>query len=263
MEPSVLRAADASPWLPRLGGIARPDGVVIASERFWALARVDGTLEQGAMPAPRPWVRRVPVLRGLVRLALAFAPLARGRTATRRERALLLAAVLAPALVTAGPPRMQLALELVVMLGIAAWLFRGRTLFLHGAEHRAIEACERRQLSRAWSGEARPTRFSRRCGTNLAALALGLTALLYVFVPAARSAVWSLPIGLGALGATLELWFLIQAAPARVARLVLAPGLALQRLTTREPALEETRLALRAAASVLERELAAGGYQRR
>jgi uncharacterized protein YqhQ len=36
---------------------------------------------------------------------------------------------------------------------------------------------------------------------------------------------------------------------------LLLPGLGLQRLTTREPTLEETRLALRATASVLRREL--------
>jgi uncharacterized protein YqhQ len=41
----------------------------------------------------------------------------------------------------------------------------------------------------------------------------------------------------------------------RQLRALLLPGLALQRLTTCEPALEETRIALRAAASVLSREL--------
>jgi uncharacterized protein YqhQ len=42
----------------------------------------------------------------------------------------------------------------------------------------------------------------------------------------------------------------------RLARIVLLPGLGLQRLTTREPALDETRVALTALASVLRRELA-------
>jgi uncharacterized protein YqhQ len=40
-----------------------------------------------------------------------------------------------------------------------------------------------------------------------------------------------------------------------MARVFLYPGLALQRLTTREPTIEETRLALTAVASVLRREL--------
>jgi uncharacterized protein YqhQ len=54
---------------------------------------------------------------------------------------------------------------------------------------------------------------------------------------------------------TMELWFAIEGSTRRIARVFLLPGLALQRLTTREPTLAETRVALRAAASVLRREL--------
>jgi len=43
----------------------------------------------------------------------------------------------------------------------------------------------------------------------------------------------------------------------RFARALLLPGLGLQRITTREPRLEETRVALRAVESVLSRQLAA------
>jgi uncharacterized protein YqhQ len=56
-----------------------------------------------------------------------------------------------------------------------------------------------------------------------------------------------------ALAATMELWRFAQL---RRFGLLLLPGLALQRLTTREPELDETRIALLATASVLERELA-------
>ena len=60
--------------LPRLGGMARPNGIVIVSERYWAFSGVDGTLLEGSMPALPPVVRRVPLLRGLAKLTLAFAP---------------------------------------------------------------------------------------------------------------------------------------------------------------------------------------------
>jgi uncharacterized protein YqhQ len=53
----------------------------------------------------------------------------------------------------------------------------------------------------------------------------------------------------------MELWRAVQASPWRVARILLLPGLGLQRLTTREPALEETRVALTAVEAVLRREL--------
>jgi uncharacterized protein YqhQ len=54
----------------------------------------------------------------------------------------------------------------------------------------------------------------------------------------------------------MELWQLVQGSKRRVAKVFLLPGLALQRLTTREPALEETRVALSAVAAVLELERA-------
>ena len=74
---------------------------------------------------------------------------------------------------------------------------------------------------------------------------------------------WPLPaalytpfaVTLLSLALTMELWQIVQASPTRAARLFLLPGLALQRLTTREPALEETQLALTAVAAVLRREL--------
>ena len=59
------------------------------------------------------------------------------------------------------------------------------------------------------------------------------------------------------LALTMELWLLVQRIP-RLARVVLLPGLGLQRLTTREPRVDETRIALTALAAVLRRELAHG-----
>ena len=57
------------------------------------------------------------------------------------------------------------------------------------------------------------------------------------------------------LAVTMELWQLVQASSHGAARAFLLPGLALQRVTTREPRLDETRVALCAVASVLHREL--------
>jgi uncharacterized protein YqhQ len=57
------------------------------------------------------------------------------------------------------------------------------------------------------------------------------------------------------LGLTMELWRAVQDSRLPIARAFLAPGLALQRLTTREPTIDETRIALTAVASVVRREL--------
>jgi len=61
-------------------------------------------------------------------------------------------------------------------------------------------------------------------------------------------------VTLVSLGLTMELWQLVQTSRHGVAQVCLLPGLALQRLTTREPSDEETRIALTAVASVLRRE---------
>ena len=93
----LLRRGDAALALPRLGGMARPDGVVIVSERFWAFAGVDGSLREGRMPQPPEVVHRLPLARGLVRLGASLSPMfRRGGVAPPRERYLILAAVLAP-----------------------------------------------------------------------------------------------------------------------------------------------------------------------
>jgi uncharacterized protein YqhQ len=256
--PSILAAADAAPVLPRLGGMARPDGVVVMSQRFWAFARTDGELAAGDMPQLPGLITRIPIVRGLGRLLLAFVPLLAGPVSHRRgERLLVLGMLAAPLPLGLLPPGAQLAAALVLCTSLVAWLMRGRTLFLHGAEHRAIAASEERRLVATWVGAARPSRYSRRCGTNFAALALGTTAAMYLWVPGAQEPAWSFPLALAALGLAMEAWHLIQAAPARAASVALAPGLLLQCLTTREPDSTETRLALRAVSSVLERELAA------
>src|ERR687886_578881 len=94
---SVLRElerGDRAAVLPRLGGMARADGVVVVSERFWAFAGVDGSLREGRMPRPPHTLRSIPLVRGLVRLFASLSPLFR-RTgvARKRERWFLLLAI--------------------------------------------------------------------------------------------------------------------------------------------------------------------------
>ena len=249
--PETLARADAMDRLPRLGGMARPDGVVIASEHYWAFAGVDGSLREGTMPpAPRA-LRRIPLLRGLLRLGAALSPIVRRRGVVGgRERAFLVAVIVASFLFFALPDPLELVAGIAVALLMLVWMLRGRTLNLHGAEHRAIRAVEDRSLRATFAGDARPSRFAYRCGTNFAALVLPVAVLGHLVWPLPAPAVALLSIAL-----TMELWFAIEGSTRRIARVFLLPGLALQRLTTREPTLAETRVALRAAESVLQREL--------
>jgi uncharacterized protein DUF1385 len=247
----TLAAADAQPKLPRLGGMARPNGVVIVSERFWAFAGVDGSLREGELkPAPRA-LRHVPLVRGLLRLGAALSPLMRRDGVVNvRERVFVGAVIAASFAFFVLPDRLELPAGVLLTVAMVAWIMRGRTLHLHGAEHRAIRAVEDRRLVETWAGSSRPSRFAARCGTNFSALVLPVAAL--------GDRVWPLPaaaVAILSLALTMELWVAIEGSTRRLARVFLLPGLALQRLTTREPRLEETQIALRAAASVLRREL--------
>jgi uncharacterized protein YqhQ len=253
----LLRRADSEPALPRLGGMARPNGVVIVSEHHWAFAGVDGSLVEGRMPSPPEALQRIPLARGLVRLWASLAPVfRRSGVASSPERWLILAAVIAPAaLAVVGGPWSTVA-GAVLSVVLLVTILRGRALHLHGAEHRAIAAAEQRRLASTWSGEARPSRFSPRCGTNFAALALPVTFLADRVLPFAPE-FWSpLVVLVLSLALTMELWRLVQRSTHGLGRAFLLPGLALQRLTTREPRSDETQVALRAVAAVLRRELA-------
>lgn len=255
--PAELTDADRAFALPRLGGMARPDGVVIVSERFWAFARVDGTLREGSMPHPPAWAQGVPLLRGLTRLGMSLSPLfSRAGAARAREKAVLAAGVLAPFGFVFLPNRAGVVAGLTITVALIAMLLRGRALALHGAEHRAIAAVEERRMGATWRGEAKPTRFSPRCGTNFAAIALPVTLLAQRLWPLAP-ALWTPAVVTAvSLAFSMELWRFVQASVHRPVQALLLPGLGLQRLTTREPRLDETQVALRAVASVLRRELA-------
>jgi uncharacterized protein YqhQ len=255
---SQLDQGDRASAGPRLGGMARADGVVIVSERYWAYARVDGSLKEGEMPqAPRA-LRAIPLARGLVRLAASMSPLfKRTGVARGRERLFLLVAILAPLGLVFAPHWVGLSVGAVTTFALLGWLLRGRTLYLHGAEHRAIAAAEDHRLVDTWNGTARPSRFSLRCGTNFAALLMPVAVFGGRLWPLPATAVTPFVVSILALALTMELWQIVQGSR-RLARVVLLPGLGLQRLTTREPELAETQVALTAVASVLRRELRHG-----
>jgi uncharacterized protein YqhQ len=247
-----------TPTVPRLGGMARANGVVMVSERYWAFAGTDGSLREGRMPVAPPTLRAIPLVRGLVRLAGSLSPLfRRAGVAPRRERLFLIVAIVAPLVLAFAPSWLGLTAGFVTTFALLGWLLRGRTLYLHGAEHRAIAALEERCLRETWNGLVSPSRFSLRCGTNFAALLLPVAVFGGRFWPLPATVFTPVVVSVLALALTMELWQLVQSLP-RLARVVLLPGLGLQRFTTREPRLDETRVALTALAAVLRRELAHG-----
>jgi uncharacterized protein YqhQ len=254
----LLRLGDAAFVLPKLGGMARPNGVVIVSERYWAFADTDGRVREGRMPRTPEALNRIPLARGLVRLAASLSPIFR-RTgvAPRKERGLLVAALIAPAAFIAFPGAWGQVAGLAITVALLFMLLRGRALNLHGAEHRAIAAAEERRLTSTWEGSAKPSRFSPRCGTNFAALALPVTLVADTLWPLGTAVYTPLAVMAVSLALSMEVWRMVQKSSNRFWQSFLLPGLMLQRVTTREPRLDETRVALVAVASVLRRELSA------
>ena len=146
-----LERGDRATAVPRLGGMARADGVVIVGRHHWAFARTDGSLTEATMRAVPSALRGLPLARGLVRLAGSFAPLFRRRGVARgRERLFLAVAILLPLALAFAPGWVGLVGGIATTLALLRWLLRGRTLYLHGAEHRAIAALDERRLRETW-----------------------------------------------------------------------------------------------------------------
>ena len=132
--------------------MARPNGVVIVSERYWAFATTTGELHEGEMPVRRS---RPPGSRSCAaccswrpRWRRSSADAASPGSASGSSSSL---ALLLPFAFVALPGRLELAAGILTTALIVLWLFRGRTLRLHGAEHRAIAAAEAR-LARSHLG---------------------------------------------------------------------------------------------------------------
>lgn len=130
----------------------------------------------------------------------------------------------------------------------------GRTFEYHGAEHKVIDCFEQ---NKPLTVEAAATcsRFHPRCGTSFLLLVIALSIFVFSLFPAANLLVKlglrlaMLPV-LAALAYELIRW--TAKSPSAVAKALLKPGLALQRLTTREPDAEQLAVALAALRAVID-----------
>jgi uncharacterized protein YqhQ len=254
----------------KVGGQALGDGVFMRTERAWAIARADGTVEIGAVPGNR--FGAIPILRVIVGLGSALKlGIVKGLVGDRRTRptarsnkrflqALLGAEVavgMLAYLITHShlPGWLHGAAQIVpwvavlVALRVAApavvWRY-------HGAEHKAVTAHERGIPMDDTATVLTCPRIHDRCGTNLvflmAALGIALQGL-----PTYQQ----LPIYLVALGACVELLTVAGRWPRSIpSRLMLAGGRFLQaHVTTREPTWAEQEIACVAlSAAVAEHE---------
>ncbi|MDP9386440.1 MAG: DUF1385 domain-containing protein [Actinomycetota bacterium] len=268
----------------RVGGQALADGVLMRTDRAWAVARDDGSVQVGALPPRR--LEHVPVVRFAValvaglRLAVGRGILGRGgaggggarSSVSSRRRNLrflwALAAVeavgLAFSLAVTGR-RLGAAATLVAT--VVPWIGAFVVLRLaapsalwryHGAEHKAVAAHEAGVDPADVAAVLACPRVHDRCGTNLVFLAM-VGGLALTLLPAAAQ----VPAFLLLLATTAEAVSVAAGRPrARTSRLVLAGGRALQRwVTTAEPSPEEQAVGCRALAACLAHHAATSGSE--
>jgi uncharacterized protein YqhQ len=156
-------------------------------------------------------------------------------------------------------------IRLVLFLGFLGVLAQSkdikRVFEYHGAEHKVVWAFEK--MGRADIETARAsTRFHPRCGTSFLLVVMVIALVTYLFIPF-QSFVWKLIVRILLLpliaGVSYEFIRFAAKAQGWIWKVAAAPGLWLQRITTREPDDSQLETAIKALESAMELEKQRGG----
>jgi uncharacterized protein YqhQ len=255
----------------RLGGMALQNGVLVHGPTAWGCAVRDESgalhIASGVKPRLAPAARkRLPILRGPIVLAEAFALLPAVRRAIPQarfpfERPSVLAAIIGTAVAarTLRRSRLSPGTRELTAAGVAflpaALALRGPDLAAyHGAEHISIGTYE--------NGGTPAPKEHPRCGSQLIPpmVASSIAAnVVAAKAPAGTKSFVRLAGTVAAIGGSIELFSWVARHPANpVARVLARPGFELQRhLSTAEPSSEQLEVADAARDACLERESAA------
>lgn len=247
--------------VPKVGGQALSDGVLMRAGDVWAVARLDGSLEMGRLPSNR-WAA-VPLLRvltglgpALLRGLKAMGASGRNRTLPRRVRWALPLFLAAPLLLNAALARVLdapamwgwqtglTAVVLVAMQLVALRVVMPPSMWrFHGAEHKAVAAYEQGVDLDDLDAVLAAPRVHDRCGTNVVAVLIAGCLL-----PLPANGAWGVLVFLTIFAASVEVVSLAARRPRLwLSRAVLAGGHFLQRyVTTAEPTREEQAVGVKA-----------------
>lgn len=236
----------------KIGGMATLNGVILQSKNFWAHAvrKNDGKIDVFTGKAfsianKYPWIRKIPILRGLAFLVDAIIN-AILRSSGNKLSSRMIFLIALTSLVLAGVAVQDssytnasrvYALFQVLPLPLFFLLIRATTLSAyHGAEHKTISAFEKYgQPSIAEIKNS--SRIHIRCGTNLA------LPLMLVFGASAWYG-WGLISQILLMSLAIEVFRFVTKNPSRlIARFYLSGGLLLQRITTKEPSVDQMTVA--------------------
>jgi uncharacterized protein YqhQ len=272
----------------RVGGQALADGVFMRTEKAWAIARADGSIEAGIVPS-NP-LHRIPVLRILVSLGVALhLGIAKGLTGRKADRKgggaktrgaiankRFIYVVIGSEVVVGGIAWMldrlpvhgfaSSVLHALPILGalVAMRFVAPSTVWrYHGAEHKAVAAHEAGIALDDLGGVLACPRVHPRCGTNLVVLVAAIGIVLQR-QPALIQVVGFF-LGVAVAAEVLTLAGRWPRSP--ISRVLLWGGRLLQaHVTTQEPAPSEQVVACRALSAALDEHarvtaIAAGGIE--
>jgi uncharacterized protein YqhQ len=256
----------------RLGGMALRNGLLVHGPTHWAVAvrDTDGRvrIDSGPKPRIRGPLAELPGIRGVARLAEAFAllplirrqvPQARLPFEDRRALAAMVSSSALSALVRRGGRRSASTEAVVAMLGIApaALALKDSDLAAyHGVEHKAIGAYEH------GTDISNTPKEHDRCGSNLITPMLLTTVagnLIARAVLNARGPLVSIGVTLASVATSVEMFAWSERhSETPLARAFRRPGFEMQRLfATREPSPEQLEIGTAAMDEILRLELRA------
>lgn len=128
----------------------------------------------------------------------------------------------------------------------------------HGAEHKSVFTYEK-SLPLTVKNAKKQSRFHPRCGTSFILIVFVISIIMYTVVPKQDTFLHNFAVRIAFLpliaGVSYEyLKLSARYAKSRIASLFIAPGLWLQRLTTREPSNDQLEVALDALKKALKKE---------
>jgi uncharacterized protein YqhQ len=253
----------------RLGGMALRNGLLVHGPEHWAIAvrTPDGAIQvdSGAKPRFRGPIADLPGLRGVARIAEAFAllPLVKRQVPAVRlpfEDGRVLAAMVASTVLSAGIRRggrtvgREGALALLGVAPAALALKDSDLAAYHGVEHKAIAGYEQ------GTDASEAAKEHERCGSNLVTPMLLSTIAGNIVVRTllkVRGPLAGVSVALGSVALSVELFAWSERHPEQpLARAFHRPGFEMQRLfATREPTAEQLQVGRAALAEILRLEL--------
>ena len=234
----------------RVGGQALADGVLMRTNRSWAIARADGSVQTGSFRAGK--IARVPFLRVFAGIGSALA-ISIKRTARSGKNRIFFLVILLLTLAawpldryisTADIPAWALALygpaSLLVVIIVMRLIVPRAIWRYHGAEHKAVAAFEQGVDLEDTAKVLTLSRIHDRCGTNL----IFLIALV-TMIPMPSGALGGTILVASLAGVAELLGYSVRNHPrSLMTKILVGGGRFLQRtLTTKEPSASEQRVA--------------------